>query len=175
MKIQKKVFVIGLLFVTAGIFMALVSGNPSRALQYIMTAVSFLAGVCGLLIVRNRSENVMRSTYYLLVGVSLIGFSIVLALLGAQLMMFINLVGFFLLLMGIVEFVYILQILNYEKTVPWKVLLHKSLLSGASSIGSVWILTMAGIDVSVALLFLGVLLAFVGLNFLQLSRIPNAT
>jgi hypothetical protein len=86
---------------------------------------------------------------------------------------FINIVGFFLLLAGIIEFVFVQQLFNSESPLPWSLLGLKLIISTVAATGAAWILTMSRINVHIALLFLGVLFAIIGLIFVQIYRITR--
>ena len=74
-----------------------------------------------------------------------------------------------------VEFVFVLQILNYESNIPWKIVGLKLTLSATTSIGAASILTIAGFDGYMALLFMGLLFVTVGLTLIQISRVTTRT
>src|SRR5688572_11960498 len=108
-------------------------------------------------------------------GFVLIALSIALVIWATSLIALVNVLGFFLLLLGFLEFVFILQILNYQTPIPWKVIGLKLTLSATTSIGAASILTIAGFNGYMALLFLGVLFVTVGLTFIQISRLTKDT
>lgn len=83
--------------------------------------------------------------------------------------------GFFLILLGIIEFVFAQQILVYETPIPWGLVGLKLIISTITATGATWILTMAGVSANVALLLMGVLFALVGLAFIKVSRMATQT
>jgi hypothetical protein len=83
--------------------------------------------------------------------------------------------GLFLLILGMIEFVFALQILTVETIIPWKLVGLKLTLSATTAIGAAWILTMAGFNGFMALLFLGLLFVTVGLTVIQISRLASNT
>jgi hypothetical protein len=175
MKTKIKISISGILLVAVGIFTSLVSQFPSQMLQFIFISLSVIVGVLGLSISRETRKTFVQSKYYAWIGFILVLLAISLAIWGTSLMAFTSVVGFFLLVLGIIEFVFAEQILTSEKVIPWKLVGIKLIVSAISAIGSVWILTMANINPTIALLFLGLLLTLVGLAFIQISRMVCAT
>ena len=68
-----------------------------------------------------------------------------------------------------------LQILNYETIIPWKIVGLKLALSATTAIGAASILTIAGFDGYMALLFMGLLFVTVGLTLIHVSRVTSGT
>lgn len=165
----------GVILLIAGIAAASMSFTPSLVLQYIFVASSMAVGIIGLILGKNKDGSLMRSTYYSWIGFILIGLSIALVIWGTSAIALINVLGFFLLILGMVEFVFVLQILNYESNIPWKIVGLKLTLSATTSIGAASILTIAGFDGYMALLFMGLLFVTVGLTFIQVSRLTRDT
>lgn len=165
----------GIILLIAGIAAASMSFTPSLILQYIFVVSSLAVGIIGILIGKNKDGSLMRSTYYSWIGFVLIGLSIALVIWGTSAIALINVLGFFLLILGMVEFVFVLQILNYESNIPWKVVGLKLTLSATTAIGAASILTMAGFNGYMALLFMGLLFVTVGLTLIQVSRLTTGT
>lgn len=103
----------------------------------------------------------------------LFGLAISLGVWATTLSGFINVLGFFLILIGIVEFIFAQQILVSEIPTPWGLIGLKLVISTITATGAAWILTMAGANANIALLFMGVLFALVGLAFVQVGRIAK--
>jgi uncharacterized membrane protein HdeD (DUF308 family) len=175
MNTNKKILSMGIVLLIAGITAASMSFSPSRILQYIFVLTSLSVGIFGILIGKDTKGSVMRSTYYLWTGFVLIGLSIALVIWATSLVALVNVLGFFLLLFGFIEFVFALQILNSETPIPWKVVGLKLTLSATTAIGAASMLTMAGFHGYMALLVLGLLFVTVGLTFIQISRITKDT
>jgi hypothetical protein len=163
----------GIILLIAGIAAASLSFSPSVILQYVFVLTSLAVGIIGILIGKDTKASFMRSTYYSGIGFVLIGLSIAVVIWGTSLMGLINVLGFFLLLLGMIEFVFALQILNYQTHIPWKIVGLKLTLSATAGIGAASILTMAGFDGYMALLFLGLLFITVSLTFIQISRLTK--
>lgn len=163
----------GIMLSIAGIAAALLSFTPSVVLQSVFVLSSLSVGILGILIGKNTKGDFVRSSYYLWTGVMLIGLSIGLVIWGTSVMALINILGFSLLLMGFIEFVFALQILNYATPIPWKVVGLKLVLSAITAIGAASILTIAGFDGYMALLVLGLLFVAVGLTFIEISRLTK--
>lgn len=175
MNTNKKILAMGIMLLISGIVAILISFEPSRILQYIFVLTSLTVGIFGVLIGKDTKGTLLRSAYYSWVGFVLIGLSIGLVIWATSLIAFINVLGFFLLVLGMIEFVFALQILNYELPIPWNVVGLKLTLSAMTAIGGTWILTMAGFNIYIALLFFGILFVLVGLSFIQLSRLTKDT
>lgn len=157
----------GIGILVSGVLAALISFEPSRILQYIFMSTAFAVGILGILIGRDPKEKFVRSLYYSWIGFILVGLSVVVVIWGTTLIALVNVLGFFLLLLGMVEFVFALQILNYQSPVPWKIVGLKLTLSATTAIGAASILTIAGFNMYTALLFIGVLFITVGLTFIR--------
>jgi hypothetical protein len=114
-----------------------------------------------------------RSHYYLWIGFIVLALAISLGFWATTLTGFINVLGFYLILLGIIEFVFAQQILVYQKPIPWGLVGLKLVISTISATGATWILTMAGVSANVALLFMGVLFALLGLAFMKVSQAPT--
>jgi hypothetical protein len=173
MNTNKKLLAIGIILLIAGITAASLSFSPSMILQYVFVVSSLAVGILGLLIGKNTKGEFMRSTYYSWIGFVLIGLSIAVVIWGTGAIALVNVLGFFLLLLGMIEFVFALQILNYQSPIPWKVVGLKLTLSATTAIGAASTLTLAGFDGYMALLFLGLLFVTVGLTIIQISRLTR--
>jgi hypothetical protein len=173
MNTNNKILSIGILLLVSGIIAAFTSAEPSRILQYLFILTSLAVGMLAIATSRNTKGNFVQSTYYSWIGFASISLSVSLGVWAINSVAFINVLGLFLLILGIIEFVFALQILNYETPIPWKIFGLKISISALTAIGAGWILTMAGMSLYTALLFLGVLLALAGLNFIQISRLTK--
>lgn len=165
----------GIIILIAGITAALISFSPSRTLQYVFVLTSLVVGVLGVLIGTNTKKSFIRPTYYSSVGLVLIGLSVALVIWATSLIVLVNLLGFFLLLLGFIEFAFALQILNSRRPIPWNIVGVKLTLSATTAIGAATILTMAGFNGYMALLFLGLLFVTIGLTIIQISRLSKDT
>ena len=173
MDIKKKILANGVLLLIAGIIAVVMSFDPSPALQYIFIGVSMTMGVIAFSIGRQAKNNFVRSTYYRWIGFILFGLAISLSVWATTLAALIIVVGFFLLVLGIVEFVFADQIFHYLTPVSWSLLGVKLVIATVTTTGAAWILAMARIDPNISLLCLGVLFFVVGLSFIQLGRITQ--
>lgn len=173
MNIGKKSLAIGALIVTTGIITAGMAYAPSKTLQYIFIVSSSTVGVIALLIGRQTKKSFVRSKYFTWIGFTSVVMAISVGIWATTLGEFINVVGFFLLALGIIEFVFVMQIISFETPLPWKRLALKLVITIVTTVGAAWTLTMAGIDVNVALFFSGGFLVLVGLSFIQLSRMKR--
>jgi len=169
-----KILALGAIFLVSGIITALLSYDPSRILQYLFIATSLGGAALALRIGWQRKESFVQSRYYTWIGSILILGAISLGIWATTLLAFVNVVGFFLLILGIGEFVFAQQIFNYAPF-PWKLLGLKITIGAITATGAAWILTMSRIHVNVALLFLGLLISLVGLNFMNVSRVAKKT
>ena len=175
MKTDKNTLSIGILLIISGIIAALTSHEPSRGLQYVFGLSTLAVGFLALRTGRSRTNTFVRSTYYSWVGYVSLALSIALAIWGTTLFAFINVLGFFLLILGVIEFVFALQILSYETPMPWKLFGIRITVSALTSTGAGWILTTAGFNVYRAVLFLGLLLVLAGISFIFTSRLKNVS
>ena len=166
----------GIILLIAGIVAASLSFVPSKILQYIFVFASLAVGIFGVTIRKNPKDAIKQSTYYSWLGFILVALSFAVAIWATGVAALVNVLGFFLLLLGIVGFVRALQVLNYQSPIPWKVVGLKLALSATTAIGAAYILTMAGFAGYMALLFMGLLFVTIGLTFIQMGRLTrNAT
>jgi uncharacterized membrane protein HdeD (DUF308 family) len=167
---NKKILTIGILLLISGIIAALTSSQPSGILRYTFAGSTLTAGVLGVLIGRETKGGFVRSAYYSWIGFIMIGLSIALGIWATSAIAFISVLGFFLLILGVIEFVFVLQMLSYETIIPWKILGLKLSLAALTAIGATWIMTTAGYNVYSALLFLGVLFILAGFTYIKVGR-----
>jgi hypothetical protein len=173
MNTNKKKLAIGILLLISGIMAALTSRQPSVILQYTFAGTSLIAGVLGVLIGRETKGGFVRSAYYSWIGFIMIGLSIALGIWATNALAFIYVLGFFLLILGVIEFVFVLQILSYETNIPWKILGLKLSLAALTATGATWIMTTAEYNVYSALLFLGVLFILAGFSNIKVGRLDK--
>ena len=165
----------GIILLIAGITAALMSFAPSRILQVVFVATSLVVGIFGLLIGKSSRSAFIKSTYYSSVGIVLIGLSVAIVIWASSLIALVSVLGFFLLLLGFIEFAFALQILNAQTPIPWNVVGLKLTLSATTAIGAATILTMAGFHGYMALLILGLLFVTIGLTIIQVGRLSKDT
>ena len=163
----------GIILLISGVIAALINFDPSRMLKIIFVLASLTVGVIGIMIGRKAKSPFVRSSHFWWIGVGVIALSIALVIWGTSLTAFTGVVGLFLMVLAFIAFGFALQILNHQTPIPWKVVGLKLTLSATAAIGAASILTIAGLNVYFALLFLGVLFAIVGLTMIQLSRSAN--
>src|SRR5688572_30769368 len=122
MNVNRKILAIGALLLIAGITTAVMSFDPSQVLQYIFIGISVTIGVIAVAFGRQTKNNFVRSKYYLWIGFLLFALAISLSIWATTLVSFIMVLGFFLLVLGIIDFVFAQQIFNYQTPVPWSLL-----------------------------------------------------
>ena len=169
MDTNKKIITGGILFLVSGLITAIISVEPSAMLQYIFVITTLTTGILGVMVGRETAGKFMRSTYYSWTGIILILLAIAIGIWATSAVAFIYVMGFFLLILGVVEFVFTIQILTYETPVPWKLVGLKLTIASMTAVGATWIMTMAGGSVHTALFFLGMLFMLVGVSFMRVS------
>jgi hypothetical protein len=174
MKIKKKILSMGIILLIAGIAAALFSFWPSGILPYIFVIGSLSVGVLGILTGRNSQSMSLQATSAW-IGFALVGLAAALMIWGTSLMVFINVIGLFLLIWGFVEFVFVLQILNHESPIPWKLVGVKLAISAITATGGAWIFAMAGFGGHMALFIFGLLFITLALSFIQIGRFTERT
>lgn len=173
MNTNKNVFIIGALLLFSGMMAALNGYEPSEILKHVFELTAFTVGILAITTGKNTKGNFVQSNYYRWIGVILIGLAVVLAIWATSVVAFINILGFFLLILGIVGFVFAWQILNYETPIPWKIFGVRLSISALTATGAAWIVTMAGFRVYTALLAIGILFVLTGLGFIYISRLTK--
>ena len=163
----------GIILMITGVIASVLSFAPSRLLQYLFILTSAAVGVFGILTGRNNNAGSVRSPYYSWIGFVLVGLSIALAIWATDLMALINVFGFFLLLLGMIEFVFAMQTLHFETPTPWSMVGLKLTLSATTAIGAAVILTIAGFNIYGALLLLGLLFVVAGLTFIRIGSLRD--
>ena len=169
MDTNKKIITGGILFLVSGLITAIISVEPSAMLQYIFVVTALTAGILAIMVGRETSGKFVRSTYYTWTGIILILLAIALGIWATSTMSFIYVMGFFLLILGVVEFVFTIQILTYETPVPWKLIGLKLTIAAMTAVGAAWVMTMAGGSMHTALFFLGMLFMLVGFSSIRIS------
>lgn len=158
----------GVIIALSGILAAMISFEPSRLLQYIFVVTALAIGIFGVVIGTDaKKDNPIPSSYYPWIGFILIGLSAAVVIWGTSLLMLAYLLGFFLFLLGMVEFVFALQVLDNQPPIPWGTVGRKIALSATTAIGSAWLLALAGLNMYTVLLFIGVLYITVGLTVIR--------
>ncbi|HEX6223276.1 MAG TPA: hypothetical protein VFZ52_02635 [Chryseolinea sp.] len=173
MKIDKKLLAIGMLLLIAGVIAAAMSFDPLQILQYIFIGTYAIISVVAFAIREQAKSNFVRSKYYQWIGSIVFLLAVSLSIWGTTLVAFITVMGFFLLVLGIIEFVFAQQIFNYYTPEPWSLLGVKLLIATVTATGAAWILTMVRIDPHLSLLFLGVLVVVVGIAFMRLGVVTK--
>lgn len=173
MKTNRNILAIGGLLLAGGVTTAAMSSEPTRILQYIFIGVSVIISALGFRVWQQSKNQYPSSHYYLWIGFIVLALAISLGIWATTLTEFINVLGFYLILLGIIEFVFAQQILVYQTPIPWELVGLKLVISTISATGATWILTMAGVSANVALLFMGVLFALLGLAFIKISQVAT--
>lgn len=153
----------------AGVFIALVSYNPSFVIKYVVAICSLLAGICAIMVARSSVESVISLKSQWLIGVGLIVYAAVVTFYANDLRSFLMATSFFLLLYGIVEVIFTFGVLNQRGRPEWKVILLKVITGFVASIGAMWILITAPEGANVALLFSGLITFLTGVSFALVS------
>ena len=159
----------GIILLITGMIASVTTFAPSRLLQHLFVLTTAAVGVFGILTGKNKNAGSVRSTYYFWIGFILIGLSIALAIWATNLMAFVNVLGFFLLLLGMIEFVFAMQTLHFETPTPWSMVGLKLTLSATTAISAALMLTIAGFNIYGALLLLGLLFVVAGLTFILIG------
>ena len=172
MIIKRSSLLTGLFILIAGIFIALVSYNPSSVIQYVVVICSFLGGIFALLTASKSKDSEIPLKYHWLVGIGLIVYAIAIAFFAGELSSFLQVTSFFLLLFGLIEIIFTFQILsNSNRNRPeWKVMLYKVITGLIMGSGAMWVLTASQVDANIALLFSGLILSLTGLSFMLVSK-----
>ena len=175
MKMNKKILLMGILLLISGVTAALINFDVSVILPYIFVAASLGIISLGILIGKTVKAPPVASKYFWWIGFAVTGLSLALVAGGVDTLTVVTTLGFFLLILGFIEFGVALQILNNQRLIPWKVVGLKLALSATAAIGGASVLKTAGLDVFFGLFFLGVLFIIVGLAFIQMARSVKST
>jgi hypothetical protein len=173
MKTSRNILAIGTLLVAGGITTAVTSFDPSRILQYLFIGLSVTISALGFRVWQQSKSRYPKSSYYMMLGFIVLALAISVSIWATAFTGFINVLGFFLILLGIIEFVFARQILVYQTPTPWGLVGLKLVISTITATGATWILTMAGLSENMALLFMGVLFTIVGLAFMKVSQMAT--
>jgi uncharacterized membrane protein HdeD (DUF308 family) len=161
----------GVLILISGIFIAIFSYNPSRAIQYVVVICSILGGILAILTARNSKGYEINLKYHWLVSIGLILYAIAIAFFANELSSFLQVTSYFLLLFGLVEFIFTFQVLNSRNRFGWNIMLYKLIAGAIAIIGSLLVLTTSLIDGNIALLFSGIIISLIGLSFVLVSKL----
>ena len=160
----------GILLLISGVTAALINFDVSVIFQYVFVTASLAIVSLGIMIGKTVKAPPVPSKYFWWIGFAVIGLSLTLLSVGASTLTVVTIFGFFLLILGFIEFGVALQILNNQRLIPWKIVGLKLALSATASIGGASVLKTAGLNVFFGLLFLGVLFIIVGLAFIKMAR-----
>ncbi len=163
--------VYGIAMVLTGIIISLLSSNPSRVIQYVVTAGLFLSSIFAFITsYKSRGDDVPLK-YHAIQGLGLLAFAIAILVYATTLEKFLNATSYFLLFFGISEIVLSFQLSMIAQKINPQIILFRIIVGFMTAIGSVLILSTALINPDNALLGSGVAFIFGGVSFILFARL----
>ncbi|KAA6439875.1 hypothetical protein FEM33_09890 [Dyadobacter flavalbus] len=160
----------GIFMIVSGVFIAIFSYQPSPTIKYVVAVSSFLGGALTLLATMKGRGAMISVTYSWLVGLGGIGYGLAVAFFTRNLNDFLEITGFSLLVLGLMEVTFTYQILNLKRKPVASIALYKIFTGLAMGIGAMWILIASTLNENVSLLFAGIVLSLAGLSFILVSN-----
>lgn len=155
----------------AGIFISIMSYNPSRVIQFVVMGCAIIAGILGLMIWQSSRKENTPGQYYLIIGIGLSLYGLAIGIFANELHSFLNVTSFFLILYGLTEFIFAIQTLNLKEKPRLGIMGFKIATGIIAAIGALIILTMFQENAELALLVSGIITALLGLSLAMTSKI----
>lgn len=133
-------------------------------------ACAIIAGIFGFMIGRNKSIEKTPGQYYLIMGTGLFLYGLAIGIFASELHSFLNVTGFFLILLGVTELIFAIQTLNLKEKPRLGIMGVKIAAGIIAILGAFVILTMFQENAESALLFAGIITVLLGLNLAMTSK-----
>ena len=160
----------GLLISVTGIFLLLLSYNPSRIIQYGVAAGMLLNSFFAF-VTSNKSKGLeIPFKFNWLLGLGMFVFALAILIYGSTFDRFITVTMAFLLYFGVVEIIFGFGLMAYKKSISLQIIVFRMIIGLLMAIGAVLILGIAIVDKNTSLVVAGVLIFLSGVNFILLAN-----
>ncbi len=160
----------GFLISVTGIFLLLLSYQPSRIIQYNVAAGMFLSSFFAFVTANKSRGSEIPLKYNWLLGVGMFAYALAILIYGSTFNRFITISMAFLLYFGITEIIFGFGLMAYKKTISLQIIVSRMIIGLLMTIGAVLILGIAVVDKNTSLLVAGILIFLSGVNFIMLAN-----
>jgi hypothetical protein len=160
----------GVLISVTGIFLLLLSYNPSRIIQYGVATGMFLSAICAFVTANNSKGLEIPLKYNWLLGLGMFAYALAILIYGSTLDRFITISILFLLYFGVTEIIFGFGLMAYKKRISLQVIVFRMIIGFLMTIGAVLMIGLAYFDKNTSLLVAGTLIFFSGINFILLAK-----
>jgi uncharacterized membrane protein HdeD (DUF308 family) len=161
----------GIFIAITGIFLAVLSFNPSRSIQYVVAIGIFFSAAFAFVAANKNKDSEIPFKYNWLQGIGMLLYAFAIFLYGTNFEQFITITFAFLLYFGVTEIMYGFQLLNYRRKISIAIVALRMLAGLFTTIGAVVILATSFVDKDTSLLIAGILLILGGINFMLLVNV----
>lgn len=167
-RFQSQVFY-GVLIGVTGVFLLLLSYNPSRIIQYGVAAGMFLSCFFAFVSANKSKASEVPLKYNWLLGVGMFAYALAILIYASTFDRFIIITMGFLLYFGVADIIFGFGLLAYKKSIHLQVIVVKMIIGLLMAIGAVLIIGLAYFDKNISLLVAGSLIFLSGINFIMLA------
>ena len=160
----------GFLISVTGIFLLLLSYQPSRIIQYNVAAGMFLSSFFAFVTANKSRGSEIPLKYNWLLGVGMFAYALAILIYGSTFNRFITISMAFLLYFGITEIIFGFGLMAYKKTISLQIIVSRMIIGLLMTIGAVLILGIAVVDKNTSLLVAGILIFLSGVNSIMLAN-----
>ena len=160
----------GVLIGVTGVFLLLLSYNPSRIIQYGVAAGVFLGSFFAFVSASKSKASEVLLKYNWLIGLGMFTYALAILIYASTFDRFITITMAFLLYFGVVEIILGFALLAYKKSIRLQLIVVKMIIGLLMTIGAVSIIGLAYFDKNISLLVAGALILFSGINFILLAN-----
>jgi uncharacterized membrane protein HdeD (DUF308 family) len=161
----------GIFITTTGIFLAALSFNPSRTIQYVVAIGIFVSAAFAFIAANKNKDSEIPFKYNWLQGIGMLLYGFAILFYGTTFERFITTTFAFLLYFGVTEIMYGFQLLNYKTKIGVSVIALRMLAGFFTTIGALVILATSFVHENSSLLIAGILLILGGINFMLLVSV----
>ena len=160
----------GVLIGVTGVFLLLLSYNPSRIIQYGIAAGMFLSSFFAFVSANKSKASEVPLKYNWLLGVGMFAYALAILIYASTFDRFTTITMAFLLYFGVAEIILGFGLLAYKKSISLQVIVVKMIIGLFMTIGAVLIIVLAYFDKNISLLVSGALIFLSGINFILLAN-----
>ncbi|MBK8500921.1 MAG: hypothetical protein IPL46_01230 [Saprospiraceae bacterium] len=171
MTIKQTSTIMGLLSISAGLFISVFSFNPSPIIKYVLILMLLGVGAFAIITATTCKKNSVPSLDYWLTGIISLIYAVALILFVDSLSQFLMVTASFVLFFGIINFTFIFSVLNHKPKANLNLILIKGSTGLMAALAGVLILTASvAYSAEVSLMVLGIIKILVGLSFIAVTK-----
>ena len=154
----------GVFVSVTGIFLLLLSYNPSRIIQYGVAAGMFLSSFFAFVTSNKSKGSEIPFKYNWLLGMGMFAYALAILIYASTFERFITVAMAFLLYFGVAEIILGFGLMDYKRKISMSVIVLRMITGFLMAVGSVIIIGLAYFDKNISLLVAGVLIFLSGMN-----------